>query len=227
MELELDFEDVEFSKSELRNALDAKRASYEAELRKEYRQHGLEYKSNSQVIGSGNSKDPMLYKIRKFILFHLIEHPHLAKRGAIKKMWDEKYTHILPYDKTITSAPIGKTDRREIIDKLKAHDMYRRISFKSTGAIIELIRTHHESSMLRREVAELKEMLSMYREGNNIVINGVVYRGDDNYYYLPKRVRKGAFNKAFETAIEHGLLEDTSSASTPESIQQTLSAFAQ
>lgn len=208
MELELDFDNVELvSKSEARNALDAKRARMEAELRQEYRQQGLEYKSNSQILGTGNAKDPMVYKIRKFIIFHLIENPHLARRGAIKKLWDEKYLSIMPYDKTVTSSPIGKSDRLEIINKLKQHDMYKRISFKSTGAIIELIRSCHEANVLREENAQLREMLSMYRDGKNIVINGAMYKGDEHYYYLPQRVRKGAFNSAFDTAIKHGILD--------------------
>lgn len=202
---DINFNDVELvSKSNIVSALDAKRASYEAELRKEYRQHGLEYKSNSHILGSGNAKDPMVYKIRKFIIFHLIENPHLAKRGAIKKIWLEKYASIAAYDKTITSSPIGKNDRLEIVSKLREHKMYKRISFKSVGAIMSLIQSYHESHLLRQEVAELKEMISMYRDGSSIVINGVVYKGDSNYYFLQdklgniKPVRVGVFNKPFD-----------------------------
>lgn len=215
MDFDVDFDHIEVaSKSEVKQALDTKRIGYEAELRKEYRQQGFEYKSNSQVIGTGNTVDPMVYKIRKYILFHLIANPHLAKRGAFKKVWDTEYSHVMPYNQNVTNKDIWKPDRREIIDKLKEHGMYKRISFKRVGTIITLIQQQHEANSLRREIGELRDMLSMYREGTSIVINNVVYRGDANYYYLPdksgkqQRVRKGTFSKAFDIAIEYGLITD-------------------
>lgn len=229
MDLELDFDEIHItSKSEVRDALDAKRRNMEAELRKEYRQQGYEYKSNSQIIGSGTTKDPLLYNIRKYVLLHLIENPHLAKRGGFKKVWDAEYSHIMPYDKNMTNTDIWKSDRREIIDKLKEHDMYKRISFKRVGTIVNLIQQQYEAKLMRKEITELREMLSMYRDGTNIVINGTVYRGDENYYYLPdcdgkdKRVRKGTFNKAFDTAIEYGLIKQE----VQECQQNTLSSLA-
>lgn len=215
MDFELNLDTIaSIDGSEKRKALDNKERIHQAEMRKLAREQGLEYKSQSKIMGTGNAKDPMLYKIRKYILFHLIDNPSLAKRGAFKKMWDEKYTHILPYDKNMTNTAFWPSDKQEIITKLKDADLYKRISYTSVGNIITLIQTQHEAQVLRKENAELRDMLQMYRTGDNIVINQVVYRGDDNYYYLPditgteQRVRKGAFNNAFNTAIKYGLIKE-------------------
>lgn len=155
----------------------------------------------------------MLYKIRKFVIFHIIDNPHLAKRGAFKAVWVDKYNHIVEYNNNITNTDLSKQDRKEIIAKLKESGLYERTSFLRVGSIIKLIEHKYTQRMLRKEVEELKDMLSMYLHGTGIVINNIAYKGDANYYYLPdktgiiQRVRKGAFTKAFDIAIEYGLIE--------------------
>jgi hypothetical protein len=213
----LDLEDLNLEIGISKRAeLDRERALLEQSLRIKYRQQGLEYKSNSIVLG-GEAKDPMLYKIRKFVIFHIIDNPHLAKRGAFKSVWVDKYNHIVEYNNNITNTDISKDDRKEIIAKLKKAGLYKRTSFLRVGSIIRLIQDQYTQRMLRREVEELKDMLSMYLNGTGIVINNIAYKGDANYYYLPdktgkiQRVRKGAFTKAFDVAIEYGLIESLNS----------------
>lgn len=210
MELELDFSDTPMiSKSEVRKALDAKRAKVEAELRQEYRQQGLEYKANSAVIGDGEAKDPMLYNIRKYVLIHIIENPHLAKHGAFKRVWDELYSDTYPYNYNMTNTDIRRDHRLEIISLLKDKGMFKRGSYKRTGQIIDLVQEYYENQQLREENARLRKMLTMYLQGDNIVINGVMYRGDKNYYYLPNKVRKGTFDNAIKLAESNGLIDST------------------
>ena len=94
----LDFEQLNLSSnSEKLTELKKDISQRDSDIRRRARELGYEYKGSGKILGTGNGVPQEAYKIRKYVLIHIIEHPELAKRGCFKAVWLEKYGHIMDY----------------------------------------------------------------------------------------------------------------------------------
>jgi len=203
----LDFEQLNLSSnSEKLTELKKDISQRDSDIRRRARELGYEYKGSGKILGTGNGVPQEAYKIRKYVLIHIIEHPELAKRGCFKAVWLEKYGHIMDYI-DLTNSDLSKRDRADLTQLLKDKHMYTRTSLMRAGNYIALVANWYKMNKLREERDELQRKVEMLFSGDLVVLNGTVFTKYEDYYIgmvrgKQKRIRHGIFDKVIQLVEE-------------------------